>query len=342
MGMFFLLWLIIQIPSYFINEENIKNFNKILFYFPTGIFAKTIFLLTGKMNIYQLLVNILYFLIISMFLFYTNLFIVKFNKNRDFGKSVSNQKLKKTLPTRFFGISKLSPFSIKTIIYYLRNPRRLFNTVGFLLYEIWTVYFISVKLSSFSSKDTYIGLSFIVLFQSLVIIVNNANFFSYDYSAIINYFFRPLKINTLINSKTLVINFFVMINAILLIYFAFLFKLNFFEIFFQINFLVTEYFIIMLTSILTSFYLPKVIEFYSIWGMNYPILTGIIGFILVFAFIGLNYTLLSIITSLIGEIIIILILLIINFVIVFSKDKIFFLINKLLIKQKEKIIDVCK
>jgi len=274
-------------------------------------------------------------------LFAANLLLVKFYKNRDFGKVNVKSKLTRPKVSNFIHKIKLGAFEEKNLIYLFRGPRPLLNAFGFIFIEIYLVYFATAKVNDGTIKYIYVLFSIIIYLQSLIIIANAANFFAYDYSGIINYFFRPLKIRTFINSKILIVNIFTIINALSLIYLGLLLKLNAIDIVLQFDLLFFTYLVFLIIAIIISFYFPKVVGFYSIMGMNMSILSVIIGIIFAMAFWGLDYLLLTGIKFITTKLVIIFLIFLINLTIINIKEKIFALFNKILIKQKEKIINVC-
>lgn len=340
----FTLFIIVIIPkifTYFTNQESIKKISDVLFYFPTGVFTKSLFSLNGNITVSQLYLYIFYFVLLGVMLFAANLLLVKFYKNRDFGKVNVKSKLTRPKVSNFIHKIKLGAFEEKNLIYLFRGPRPLLNAFGFIFIEIYLVYFATAKVNDGTIKNIYVLFSIIIYLQSLIIIANAANFFAYDYSGIINYFFRPLKIRSFINSKILIVNIFTIINTLSLIYLGLLLKLNAIDIVLQFDLLFFTYLVFLIIAIIISFYFPKVVGFYSIMGMNMSILSVIIGIIFAMAFWGLDYLLLTGIKFITTKLVIIFLIFLINLTIINFKEKIFALFNKILIKQKEKIIDVC-
>ncbi|GBD91839.1 hypothetical protein BMS3Abin04_02571 [bacterium BMS3Abin04] len=328
-----------KISFYFSNEQSIKKLSDILFYFPTGIFTKSIFALSGQSDVFQIFRYALYLFLFGFSLSGINLYLVKFYKTRDFGKTWKKKKLKEPVIPKLLNKTSLGPFEKKNIFYLYRSPRALLNILVFIMYEILLAYFVTVRLHDKSALNIYVAVSFIVLFQSLIILGYAGNFFAFDYSGIINYFFRPLKTERLIKSKILILNILVIFNSLVFIYFAFLFRINIYDVLLQINALIFVYFVSLFVAILLSLFFPKTVGFYAMMGMNAPFMAVLISMIISMGFWGLDYLLLAKINSIRVELTIIFFVFLLNLSLVYYKKSIFGFFDKILINQKEKIID---
>ena len=328
-----------KIPAFIANAQNIKEISGVLFYLPTGIFAKAVVALNSQNNTVQIIVYILYLILFSAALFVINFLLVKFYKNRDFGKAKKEKKIKKPVIPALLNKTGVGPFEKKNLIYLYRSPRALLNVLAIIGYEVLLAYFVSVHLNDKASPNIYIALSFTVLFQSLIILAYAGNFFSFDYTGIINYFFRPLKTEKLIKSKLLIVNILVFFNMLVFIYFTLVLKINRYDFLLQANFLVLTYFIPMFFAVLLSFYFPKTVGFYAMMGTNASLATVLISMIISFGFWGLDYLLLAKITNTTVVLAITFCIFIVNILAAYYKNYAIEIFDKVLNKQKEKIID---
>lgn len=331
--------IISKIPYFFSNEQSIKKLSDILFYFPTGIFTKSIFALGGQSNISQILVYALYLILFSVILFVINLALVKFYKNRDFGKAKKEKKLKEPVIPKLLNKTSLDPFAKKNVFYFYRSPRGLLNILIFIIYEIWFVFLVTARIQVKSSHHSYIVICFTILFESALLFAYAGNFFAFDYSGVINYFFRPLKTENLIKSKILLPNILVIFNGLVFIYFVFLLRMNIYDVLLQINILIFVYFVSLFVAVLLSFYFPKEVGFYAIMGMNAPFFAVLISIIISMGFWGLDYLLLAKINSVRIELIIAFVTFLFNITFLYYKKSSYVFFDKVLINQKEKIID---
>lgn len=342
--LFFALFLLIilsipKIPPYLSNENSVKRISEVLFYLPTGVFTKAVIALNGQNNTLQIVVYFLYLILFSVALFAINLFLAKFYKNCNYGKTRKEKKIKKPAIPSLLSKTTLGSFEKKNLIYLYRSPRALLNVLVFIIYEVLLTYFVTVHLNDVNTPNINVVISFTVLFQSAMVLTYAGNFFSFDYSGIINYFFRPLETKYLIKSKILILNILVIFNMMIFIYFTFLLKINKYDFLLQANFLVLTYFISIFVAVLLSLNFPKTVGFYALMGANAPIITVIISIIISFGFWGLNYVLLAKITNIAVILTIILCVFVVNLLAVYFKNDVVDIFNKVLIKQKEKIID---
>ncbi len=331
-----------KIPAFFSDEQSIKKFSEILFCLPTGIFTESLFALKEQINISQIFFYVLYLILFSTILYAINLALVKFYKNRDFGKKETKKKFKIPVISKLLGKTSLGPFAKKNIYYFYRSPRRLINILAIIGYEIWLMFIVTVKIQTKGSHDSHIISCLTILFESGLIFANAGNFFAFDYSGIINYFFRPLKTENLIKSKILITNLLVMFNGLVFIYFVFLLRINIYDVLLQINILVFVYFVSLFVAVLLSFYFPKEVGFYAIMGMNAPFPAVLISILISLGFWGADYFLLAKINSVRNELIITFVTFLFNIAFLYYRKSSYVFFDKILINRKENIIDKLK
>ncbi|MHB9010798.1 MAG: hypothetical protein ACYC49_01030 [Ignavibacteriaceae bacterium] len=315
---------------------------KYLALFPTGFYSNFILNPDSSFTGYNFVSTISYFLILNIIIYALNYCIVKFLKNKSYGRSIQKTSLNRSSLTRFFIRIPVSPFVKKDIAYTLRSLRTMFLHLMISVF-LPVLIFLYIKNSigkEQSFKNVTNLFSFSILFNSLIVLSFAGNFFAFERNAIINYFFRPISFGNILKNKTFISNYYVVIILFTNIILLLIFRTEFSIIIFYELLILLNYFLLILLALPLSIYFPKEIDFNAMSGFLTSLVSLFIFFILAFILWFIFQTTLAYYFHSNNKFLIFLILCLMIIPFLYYKEQIFSRLGRLLSKRKEKIIMV--
>ena len=340
-GIIFIV-IIQRLPLFLKDTNNLILAGNALRLFPTGVYSNFILNPQSSLLSYNFLFTLLYFLALNILLFVLNYRIVKFFKNKTYGRVSQKLRHNTSLLTRLFIRVPINPFTKKDIMYTLRH----FNTMRlhFLMAVFIPVLIIAYIINDNNGVDIISQISISILFMSLLVLRFSGNFFSFEENAIINYFIRPINNSSIIKSKTFIANYYFVIILLTNLILLLILQTKFSVIIFYDFLILLNYFLLLLFTIPLSIFSPKKVKFNVIIGNVFPTQLSSLFMFFIFAFIlwFISKTTLTFYFYFNNKFLIFLILCFMLLSFIYYKEKIFSRLGTQLSKRKEKIIMVFK
>ncbi len=236
-----------------------------------------------------------------------------------------------------------NPIIKKELHYTFRSPRELLNygvIIYFYIYTAWMV--LSDGVSKLGLHHVLLIMQMFFLFMHILIILQYCgNFFRYDYEGVINYFYRPISYSYLIRSKTFPFNIILIFNILFALIMLIITGIKPAGFLLFISLIIILYHSGSAAGTLLSIYFPKRVNLYGLTGSNVTFWSFIITLLSASILIGLCYPMIKDFSG-VFKIFVSIILLIFSLKIYYSQERINSIFAKILIKRKERIINVCR
>lgn len=321
-----------------LNSDTIYWFSSLLEFFPPGIYAKFLTSLSSSPIWQAFAIAFLPLFLFNCFIYFLSCTLSKRLRSISVRKYTSTSLFHNFIWPDFY--LRFHPIARKSLLYFYRSPKRILNLLAFFSFYIPLLYYLYIFPVSAPDRDLLvlsIELSYFLLHGMIVLLIEG-NFLGYDYSGVINYFFLPITIDTVILQKSTVPFILVIINAIFCITNLLLVNISFIDLFFYNCYLIFTFIIFQFFSIWFSISFPLKIDFYQVWGgINTILSIWLISIIIILVFSVILYVLLIIVSPVLKSFIS-LIFLSCSFIIYAKFEWFLTLLGNHFYKQKEKII----
>lgn len=257
----------LKIVSIKITDINtLQGFSNLLELLPSGVYAKFVISLNSGGLWQDFLFSFTYMSAVNILLLYSNYIVTAHIENRMF------RQLHRTIPgaeSMFSGFRlSFNPVFRKSLLYFFRSPKRVLNVLALFSFYIPFLYYLILLPIPASDKFSLIlitELSFFFFHSSLILLLEG-NFFGYDYSGVVNYYFLPVRLSDVIISKSMLSLCLAGINYLFAIFSLLLLDTSLSDLLLYTSFSFFTFFVFQFISIWLSILYPQKVEFYQIWG----------------------------------------------------------------------------